>query len=90
MIVYATGGTLVILACVAVLVVGSLPKTAGQCPDLTAWGPLDFARNCQIKGGGGIGTGESLTRRLKGCRGIKGRELAKRMGFDVVVDEQRP
>lgn len=42
----------VIIACVALLVLGSLPVTAGQIPETTFWPFVDFVAECEVRHGG--------------------------------------
>ena len=67
-----------ILACMAILVLGSLPQTAGNVPDTTPWPALDFAVHCSGAARGG--REESIGERLRGLRGSRGTALKKQMG----------
>lgn len=49
--VYAILMGAVIIACVALLVLGSLPVTAGQIPETTFWPFVDFVAECEARHG---------------------------------------
>ena len=73
-IVYIVLGSLVLLACLAVVVLGSISYTAGKCPETTVWPVLDFVANCKMKEGRGEETGEVKERVEADARGLRDEE----------------
>lgn len=77
--VYIIGGALAILACMTILVLGSMRQTAGNIPDTTPWSALDFAVHCCGVAQGG--REQTIGERLREFRGLTGSSaLKERMG----------
>lgn len=94
--VYTVWGALTIAFCLVLLVLGSLPPTAGKAPDSSLWPLVDFVTSCDLRedsssggsgpgseeerGGGGNHRGTGLRERLVGLKGLGLREEARAMG----------
>ena len=79
-IIYIFMGSFLIFACVAVLVVGSLSRFAGLCPETTQWSTYDIVANCEIQSTATDGEDD-----LKSCRGLEGQQLRAALAKKVVV-----
>lgn len=89
--VYTIWGAVTIAFCLGLLVLGSLPQTAGKAPESTLWLVVDFVTNCELaeESGREAGSGNLdqeqdqrkwFRERLVGLRGLGLREEAKEMG----------
>ena len=80
LILYIICASVLILACLTILVLGSLPTFAGGCPDISAWPTLDFVANCRSKDGE-----DTLHETFQACRGLEGRNLREKIGLRVIT-----
>ena len=87
--VYTIWGAVTIAFCLGVLVLGSLPQTAGKAPESTLWPVVDFVTSCELAeesgqeaGGGDLDQDRrrQFRERLVGLRGLGLRKEAKEMG----------
>ena len=79
-LIYVAGGSLVILACLVVLVAGSLRPWAGKIPETTAFPVLDFVRSCEV-----AGPEVKLADMLKGSKDVGGRQGRRKLDCNIVL-----
>lgn len=81
-IIYIVGAGVLIFLCLAILVSGSLPVTAGKCPDTTAWPAFDLLANCEVRD-----TDQSLAQKVASLKATRKRDLGRQMEFSVFVGQ---